>query len=196
MESRKEKEEKKEFNSLSFDAYRLMVVWLFLATLLACVVTFFLVFEHEQEGERGATILTVVMLAGILGSFVSALNRIYSFRDIFPHQKYKDILREANLYLVIYSIIPPMVGAIASVVLYLVFAGELINGSMFPSFGCSKVSGDCNNFKDFVRHWSPEKSVDFAKAIVWGFLAGFSERLVPDILNKITNSAENNEGRI
>ncbi|MFN3880475.1 MAG: hypothetical protein ACK4L8_03495 [Nitrincola lacisaponensis] len=192
MESRKEKEEKKEFNSLSFDAYRLMVVWLFLATLLACTVTFFTVFAHEQEGGKGATTLTVVMLAGILGSFVSALNRIYSSRDIFPHQKYKDILGGANLYLVIYSIIPPMVGAIASVVLYLVFAGELINGSMFPSFSCSHASEDCNNFKNFVKHWSPEEAVDYAKAIVWGFLAGFSERLVPDILNKITSSAKDN----
>jgi FtsH-binding integral membrane protein len=189
-----ERQKEQEQEKMSFDAYRLMVVWLFLATLLACVITFFSVYKYEQN-EKGATILMVVMIAGILGSFVSALNRIYSSRDIFPHQRYKDLLKGANSYLIIYSIIPPMIGAIASVVLYLVFAGELINGSLFPSFDCAIGEGRCNSFENFVLYWKPETSADFARAIVWGFLAGFSERLVPDILNRIAQSTESNPGK-
>lgn len=183
-----ENPEQRQRKPMSFDAYRLMVVWLFLATLIIGLATYYSVYRYEQ-GKQGPTILTAVMLAGVLGSFVSALNRIYSFRDIFPHQRYQDMLKEANVYLVVYSVIPPMVGAIAAVALYLVFAGGLINGSFFPTFNCGLGEGKCNTFAAFVSHWKPAQSVDFAKAIVWGFLAGFSERLVPDILNKITNAA-------
>jgi hypothetical protein len=74
-----------------------------------------------------------------------------------------------------------MIGAI---VLYLIFAGGLLKGDLFPEFHCS-VFDRSNDFHGFVTNWSPNGPAANAKAIVWGFIAGFSERFVPDILNRL-----------
>jgi hypothetical protein len=42
----------------------------------------------DKTGDEFLSILPVVLLSGVLGSFVSALNRIYSSKDIFPITRY------------------------------------------------------------------------------------------------------------
>ena len=37
----------------------------------------------------------------------------------------------------------------------------------------------------FVACWIPDGPTAYAKAIVWRFVAGFPERFVPDILNRL-----------
>jgi hypothetical protein len=43
---------------------------------------------RTKRGDEFLSILPVVILSGVLGSFVSALNRIYSSKDIFPITRY------------------------------------------------------------------------------------------------------------
>jgi hypothetical protein len=132
----------------------------------------------------------LVVMAGILGSFVSALNRIYASKDVFPRGKYTHLLKKANIYLIAYSLIPPLIGAIGAAILFTMFAGEIISGGLFPEFACTDVGG-CQSYTDYLDKWKPKLPVDFAKLIVWGFIAGFSERFVPNILNQI--ATDNNK---
>lgn len=173
-----------------FDAHRIIVVWLFLATLLLVVFTTISLVISDSTGEKILPTLVIVVIAGVLGSFVSALNRIYSSKDVFPKAKYKDFLKGANGYLIAYSTIPPLVGAISAAVLYVIFAGQIISGALFPTFACSVGENGCTSFELFLQYWSPKDPQDYAKAIVWGFIAGFSERFVPDILNKVATDAK------
>lgn len=45
----------------------------------------------------------------------------------------------------------------------------------------------CQSYVDYLDKWKPKLPADLAKLIVWGFVAGFSERFVPNILNKIAS---------
>ncbi len=181
-----------EKNKKEFDAHRVIVLWLFLSTFVITVFVAALLIYAEVTKKDVITILPIVILAGILGSFVSALNRIYSATDIFPVGKYTDLLKEANVYLIAYSSIPPLVGAISATILYLFFAAqlELVTSPVFPKFACKNEMG-CTEFLTFQSYWGPKEAEDYAKAIVWGFIAGFSERFVPDILNRITTESNN-----
>lgn len=174
------------------DIHRTIVLWLFLATLFFVVLLAVALLIAESTDEPLLTILPVVIFAGILGSFVSALKRIYSSTDIFPIKEYSVHLKNSNGYLIAYSSIPPLVGAISATVLYVIFASEIIKGPFFPSFTCKAVCtiAGCDDFHNFMKSWSPTSAQDYAKAIVWGFIAGFSERFVPDILNKVAKKSE------
>jgi len=75
-----------------------------------------------------------------------------------------------------------------AVVLYLLFVSNIVQGSIFPSFIC--VDADFSGLDAFVRGVQPAKNVDVAKCLVWGFIAGYSERFVPNILERISTEAE------
>lgn len=123
-----------------------------------------------------------VMLAGALGSIVFFLRR-------FSH------LREAELLYLNSSwwgtLIPVIMGAVMGLVLYVIFMAGLLTGdgggglftsNLFPNFTRPTVpDGELLAIKTIftVR---PESVQDFGKLMVWCFLSGYSERIVPDIL--------------
>lgn len=45
-------------------------------------------------------------------------------------------------------------------------------------------------FKDLLRQTGPADGVSFALLLIWSFIAGFAERLVPDILNRFIAKSE------
>ena len=157
-----------------------MVIALFTATFsLAVALAFGLIFSQF-------TVLMVVAAAGALGGFVSALRRLYTFQRVFPSDFFTQ-WHKVNLYLMIYSMIPPLVGAIASTTLYVIFASGLVEGDLFPVFHLSTANPRPDPFENFIYNWQPVAPADYAKAIVWAFIAGFSERFVPDMLERLSN---------
>jgi hypothetical protein len=173
----------------AFAVHRQMVIALFTATLiLSAMLAGGLVFSR-------VTILMVVAAAGALGGFVSALRRLYVFQRIFPVNFFKK--HKVDRYLVIYSMIPSLVGTIAAVALYLIFASGLVKGDLVPQFHLSPGSPRPDDFQNFVFNWQPVAPADYAKALVWSFIAGFSERFVPDLLERFASSQQQtpDEGR-
>ena len=172
----------------TIDAHRLLVMWLFVATMLVSIGlmwTMLSFFRSDGENQQSRSFLLMVVAAGALGGFVSSLRRLYGFQDIFPRKTYVRLFRRTSLYVIAYSFVPPLVGGIGAAVLYLVFAGSLLEGGLFPRFDC--VGGaTCTTFYAFVTKWAPKTPGDYAKALVWGFIAAFSERFVPDILNRMS----------
>lgn len=82
-------------------------------------------------------------------------------------------------------------GAGAATILYFLFEAELIQGTMFPKLESANLVNICSEVcapdcKTSVGCWVPTK--DFAALMVWSFLAGFSESLVPSFLGRIENS--------
>ena len=76
-------------------------------------------------------------------------------------------------HLLIYSLVPAVVGAISATVLYVIFAGTLVQGDLFPKFSCD-LGGDqkCALFRTLMNNWHPSEAKDYAKALVWAFIAG------------------------
>jgi hypothetical protein len=135
------------------------------------------------------------MLTGALGAFFSALTRLYSFNEL-PRVLIDSDFKLPRLQLFMYSLIPPIVGAIAALVLYMAFAANLITGDLFPHFACNEPSGtpsslpaDCSKFGSLLSSVDdPTKAADFAKVLVWSFIAGFAERLVPSTLDALSKA--------
>src|SRR6185369_3495973 len=177
------------------NVYRQMLSSLFLATLLLIIMLtgVLLVFDgtyffHNGDGVKEPSIFLFVTLSGALGAFFSALMRLYKFEDL-PKALMDGTLKSlGNRYLIMYSLVPPLVGAIGATVLYVGFAAGLFQGDLFPKFACTPIGKICAGFGSLIEHFGPASAQDDAKALVWGFLAGFSERFLPDALGGIAKS--------
>lgn len=121
-------------------------------------------------GQTLLATLVLVMLGGALGGFVSLLRRIQMVPtggdplvNIFELENGR-----VSLYLA------PLSGALFAVVLSLIFMGDLVQGSLFPKLA---------NLLTLTR-------AEYAKLLVWAFIAGFAERLVPDTLARLVERGE------
>jgi hypothetical protein len=194
-------------------AYKQMLVALFTATLLISVVliTIILWFNYGHKdvaalvrpsaGNRDAPLMIVLIFAGALGAFFSALIRLYNFADLPKALVDPGLGQLPSGYLTIYSLVPPVVGAIAATVLYISFAAGLLQGVLFPAFACKLLdpasptgaflsNEQCNTFGHTISDYGPALATDYAKALIWAFVAGFAERLVPDALQSFAAKAE------
>ncbi len=69
-------------------------------------------------------------------------------------------------------------GALFALLLTAMFVGGLVQGALFPDFHGSYSWRELNF-----------RIPDWGKLMVWSFLAGFSERLLPQMLDKLTDRA-------
>ncbi len=179
--------------------YKQMLVSLFAATVVIIAVLCFLLlssyYSREPNKPFEPPLLTVVQLAGALGAFFSALIRLYDLRDLPKALVARELEGLPRAHLVIYSMVPAVVGAIAATAIHMLFASGLLQGDLFPAFNCkAKSGGVCQSFASLINDWGPKEATDYAKDIVWGFVAGFAERLVPDTLQSLTRSVQKSQG--
>jgi hypothetical protein len=193
-------------NRLILAAYRQMLLFLFLGALTVIAILLLFIFVPYMASHAGQVannpsapagngpsipILPIVVLAGTIGSFFSSLQRLYNFSEM-PQILYDKHFDKKSSFLFIYSLVPALVGGISAVVLYLIFAAGLLSSGFFPAFKC-KIDA-CTNLAAVYDWYGPTDASDYAKAILWGFIAGFAERLVPDLLSNFVQAAEKNSG--
>jgi len=163
-------------------AYKQILTFQFLGTMiLAVAFSTWLLIAHFVGSE--VPVLVVVVLLGILGAFFSALTRLYKVDEAGAALISPTVEHLGGRYLLMYSFVPPVIGAIAAVVLYLIFLAKLVEGGLFPNISC--VAGNCETIQDMMHSYLPATPPDFGKVMVWSFVAGFSERLVPDLLQTL-----------
>jgi hypothetical protein len=88
----------------------------------------------------------------------------------------------------------PIYGGIFSLVLYLGFLSEIIKGPLFPHFAIPPFSEPIPTPDDVIKFLQltyPTSGQDVAKLLFWSFFAGFSERFVPQILQKSGGGSPN-----
>ena len=77
-------------------------------------------------------------------------------------------------------------GAIFAVVLYLLIAAGLLSGEVFPTMIAPEklAHGTDVHLKTFLEKMVPDTTGDYAKLLIWSFIAGFAERFVPDTMSR------------
>lgn len=154
-----------------------------LVVLFCALIILYFTSETQTPQERSTFATSMLVLAGMLGGCVSALSRLYSVGWTAELATGAENLGHLFWSLVINFLLAVIEGGIFALLLYLAFMGNLISGTLFPAFR-SPAPPEMNLFHIFLER-GLQSHGDFAKAIVWCFMAGFSERLVPDFLNTL-----------
>ena len=129
----------------------------------------------------------IMLVAGIFGGVTSSLQRVYTMN------RAADVVASIqSLAASTTSILAaPFLGAIFAIVFWFLVLGKLVGGDAFPKLTISGAGADGKSilFRDFLYGKTEAGVSDYAKLILWGFLAGFAERLIPDVLNSISAKA-------
>ena len=120
---------------------------------------------------------------GIIGGFVSHQQRLKHLSD----QELSFLSRSWASILVV-----PLFGGIFALVFYLLTLSGLLQGALFPMYSVPDFDNpvSAENLTRFFTETYPASGQDFAKLGFWSFASGFSERLVPDILDDMVNRAK------
>jgi hypothetical protein len=119
----------------------------------------------------------VCVFFGILGAYLS---RLIAFQNGTVKLSYDD-LRYG--YSGKFLFVRLLVGALSALIVYFVIAGRLIGGELFPQPEGLGGFGSLWQSYDGAKYSGP--TANFAKLIVWSFIAGFSERFLPDSLSAL-----------
>jgi hypothetical protein len=121
---------------------------------------------------------------GAAGAFVSLQQRIQSLPSSGDPILNIFALKEGlvSVYLA------PVSGALFAGLAYLLFVSGYLNGEIFPKFGVTgppASASPTSTMTGYLRQMEPTTPADLAKLLIWGFIAGFAERLIPDTLNRL-----------
>lgn len=126
--------------------------------------------------------LEMVALAGLFGGFVSVQQRLQGATDVDPF--FKRLELSAGWGSIV--LLAPLMGMVFAVVLFEIFVTGTVSGTLLPTFlkvDPNKV--DPSTFRSFGVGSTPATPADWAKLAVWGFVAGFAERFVPDVVSRL-----------
>ena len=118
--------------------------------------------------------IIVCIIMGFIGGFVSIQKRL---REL-GLEELTLLSKSINT-----TALPPLVGGILALVLYIIFVSGIISGDLFPSFENPEYATN-KTFSTFLG----TRLVDYndnAKALFWSFVAGFSERFVLNLIQNI-----------
>ena len=140
-----------------------------LLVLCAAMGAALVAFYYGASGRVGL----LVFVIGNIGGYVSVHRGLSELKDA-------EIVEFAGSWWAI--IVPPFVGGVLALVLYLLFVSHILAGDLFPRFELLK-GDDCFGLKSLVCH-NTEMS-GYAKLLFWSFVAGFNQKYVVDIINSV-----------
>lgn len=133
---------------------------------------------------RYSDVVIVVFLAGAVGAVV---NNYYRLAKLSAADKAAAAQVDGKV-LALQMYVSPLIAGILAFVLYGLCLSGLLAGALFPKF--TNTDLPYKDFSSLLTTLAPEKNIDTAKAILWAFIAGFSERLIPNVLDRLVAKAE------
>lgn len=128
--------------------------------------------------------LVMIFLSGAAGGVTNTYERmknvpakVNAFRD-----------PTINTVAIIQVYVSPLIAGVFGLVLYSLFLTNMLGGTLFPTF--DGMDAQYHGVIDLFNQVHPAEQIDAAKSLVWSFVAGFSERFVPNIIDKLAREAE------
>jgi hypothetical protein len=168
----------------SLALYRKVLNTVFLAGVFFVSIPFLLFLVPTLLAAGGnwlPSIFLLVLMAGGIGALFSSLIRVFNYDNTSAEVIDRELHGINHYHLFLYSLVPLVVGSIAAGVFFLIMASGMLQGTMFARFACTVEKG-CNTLTGMAQYWSPATAQDYGKAMIWGFVCGFAERLIPDAL--------------
>lgn len=153
------------------------IVAIFLFALIPYLIK---LYEDEENATFPGSVFFVAMFSGAMGGLISMLQRFQSLTNDGDPINSVSQMNYGQFGVSISAI----TGAVSAVVLFMVFEGGLLSGELFPVVSTESKNHKSSSFLYFFTHVGPNCIEDFAKLIVWCFIAGFAERFVPDTISR------------
>ncbi len=142
--------------------------------------------------------LITAITFGALGAFSS---RLFSFQWNYRTLDYEEINFSFRPRVIIVRI---LMGVIGSLVLFFAISGKMIDGTIFPDLEIIKLGARNASainglqsaqplFPYLEDNYGPDFDLNMAKLMIWSFLGGFSERLIPEQLHKLEAGTKENK---
>jgi len=122
-------------------------------------------------------VMTLIFCSGAVGGVVNNYFRLAKLTEVEGDQKSSTPLMITQMY------VSMVIAGILAFVAYGLFLSGLVQGSLFPAF--ENTTQPYGGLGAMLLGLAPKTNIDAAKAILWGFIAGFSERFVPNIIDSI-----------
>ena len=144
------------------------------------------------------SVLGVIAISGMAGALMSIIRRLQDvgLKSLSTSDPIMDLSGlDAGFIGIAIALFS---GAIFAVLLYMLFIAGMSNiaGELVPKIVANGTRPGCAglSFTDFASCTGPASGIDFAKLVIWSFIAGFAERLVPDVLDRIAQKASKSSG--
>lgn len=139
---------------------------------------------NSGPGLLGMLVLSA--LFGALGGFVSLMRRIYGATAPNTAGINPGLINIQELDSGVFSLLlSPVYGAVFAILLSFLFMSGILQGSLFPAF--ENANGASSHFT--LLSVKPSSLSGLFSLMVWSFIAGFAETLVPDMLNRLIAQA-------
>jgi len=142
----------------------------------------------------GGSVPLFVFTCGIIGGVISIQQRLPKLEA-----RTLKMMAHSNYYLVL----APLVGGVLSLLLYMLFLSGLLSGDLFPNFVPDTVmrvvpgsdpevmerviSGEPGIGRIFTQ--GGEGYEDYGKLFFWSFVAGYSEKFIPNVIGRFEGAA-------
>ncbi len=153
--------------------------------ILVIGVLLYLFSQRAMASDAGQqlSLIVFVFFSGMVGGISNTYMRLQSMPVEAPGQS-----RLARIIAISQVYATPMVSGAFAVVAQALFASGLLSGSLFPTF--MDGSAEYQGLNQMFTHYRPATQADAAKMIVWGFIAGFSEKMIPNILDRLAEEGK------
>jgi len=142
-------------------------------------ISHYFVTQHDP----GPQPIAFVLFAGALGATFSAQRRIQTAGG--RPSTLVSLMRSGSTRLSVQ--IAPIIGGLSAMILAFLFASGLLSGALFPKVA---IIGKPQDALPLFLPLNSANDVSFAMLMIWSFVAGFAERLIPDALDRLAAQAD------
>ena len=162
------------------------VLWRLVTYIVFLGLPFWIATSRFWPDNALASLTVFSMLAcGAAGASISTLIRLY---QIDPrHEPGSTWLSLVSGQGTILS--APALGIVFALIMLMLVLGDILSGGIFPNMHNANPFGESSLCFNASNPVCREAATNFCRLLVWGFIAGWAERTVPDVLDRLAPQA-------